>query len=306
MTIKKAFKNPDFWLTYEKLYDDNNDGKDTEYWLSQFAEYFDVKNELVTHITPAEKVRDMHLNGLTVNKIENEFDPCKDDYTSLYDERFETFKAEFAALPENQIKYFKDDILEYEKTTVTFSFPLPVDYNLLLILDVDIKKHAIPEQTLVLSKDNKSFQLGYWDSVHWLPYCLLLEELNQLERYWQKQNSVWKEYPEIAWALLAKFIGIDKKKDLDFIDQKYHEVLKLLNIESTETFYLQNNCAWEKVNKNHEFICVNIPDYLKNLNVNAEGVKMMSYSLRKQNYGKVEDYKEFPFDDWKKVMENIR
>lgn len=305
MALNQAFKNPDFWLAYEKICHENNDGKGSDVWLAQLAEYFTVKTEQKRHVTPAAEVRDTYLNGLAVNKIETEFDPCDDTYTELYRERFETFKTEFGKLPENQLVNFADDILEYESTTMSFDFPLPHNYQLKLLLDINRETHDIPDQTLYLVKDAESFQLGYWDTAHWLPFCLRLQELNQLEAYWQTQTNAYKVPAQIAWALLAKFIGIIQEQDATFIRNKYQQVLDSLGIKATQAFPLQSRCAWQKTEKGYEFVGVKVPEYLEGnldhlseLGMDIEALKMMSYSLRKQSSANVEGCTKFPFEHW--------
>ncbi len=320
--MNTSFKNPHFWLLYEKLYLEHDKANAVLPWVTEFSKDFEVVTKQNKHITPAEQVRDIHLNGLATNKIETENNnPCEiENYGEWYDQKFKQYKQEIGQLPENDLSNFKDRVFEYETTTLTFEFPLPLNCKLQLVLDIDFEDNGIPDEILFLiDEEGTKYQLGFWDSSHWHPYCLRFEELDTLENYWNTQPSIWQNNGQLAWALLAKFIGIDQKEHLKSINKKYASILKELevdtitlqdelDIEATENFHYQDNTAWVKTQKGYEFICIEAPDYLNNLSEverKKDWVKTLTYSFRKQNYAEVEDYTEFPFELWQEILNNL-
>lgn len=212
---------------------------------------------------------------------------------------------DFNVRTENLLEKFQGDIIEYERTSLTFEFPLPKAYTLKLIVEVDIENDTMPEQRLFLADEQQQWLLGYQDFVHPMPYCLRLEELDFLEVYWKTQKCIWKNNPEIAWCLLAKFVGIDQKQDFKSLTKKYQAMLHSLEVKTSESFYFHKDCQWMKTKKGYEFLQVDVPSYMaySDVEYDTEQIKYLSHSLRKNADFDDEDWNPFPFVEWDTVMD---
>lgn len=87
---------------------------------------------------------------------------------------------------------------------VGFSFDCGPRYTLILnmLLDIETDKSLL----LVDKQTGTEFTLGWWDLGGWHPYCLRLEELEQLCAYWQQHDTRWNN--SRPWLLLSDFVGI--------------------------------------------------------------------------------------------------
>lgn len=307
--VNPAFTNPNFWHTYQKLYHQDHTGKGTANWLAQLEQNFKVATVQHTHTQSAKAQQEITINGLVINKIEQELLSCDEHYTKKYDALFKQYYQAFLQDKAYALDQFKDSTQYYDTTYANIVFPLPDDWQLLLQLTVAVEQDAIPDIGLYLIKQSAKHQLGYWDTAHWLPYCLRLEELELLVAYWQKGNSYWQDKGDLAWALLAKFIGFNNAQECEQVLKKYSQILAELQIETLENFFYEAGAIWEQTAQGYEYVMTTTPSYLKNLDHNPDPkyLRLLTYSLRKKEDQRALDpaEEEFPFAAWNAILTKL-
>lgn len=297
--MNKIFSNPQFWKTYERLFLEGKEKRfNSEEVLDELKKDFEIEVRKHTYISNAEEQQIIDISKAIGNQLPYSED---ENYSTKFYQLYDDLKLSDTF----SISNYKDKTIVSELIFVQLEFPLPLDAVLILELEIDKKPHAIPEQNLFLKHQNKKHQLGYWDSAHWLPYCLKLQELEELCNYWNTSKGYWQNQGDLAFTLLAKFIGISSDKEQNYIVERYRILLTKRELTSAETFPSHTECQWVTTEKGEEFVSVSLPKYLKHLEVKDVELRALSYSLRKQNYCNIEYFEEFPFEIWNEIMKLI-
>jgi len=95
---------------------------------------------------------------------------------------------------------------------VSFTFACGKRFSLLLEYEPDPRGSS---KTLFLLdvKSGEKHQLGWWDRARRHPYCLRLEELQALLKYWLQRDPRWKN-PDLPLLLLSDFVGFSDGQSL--------------------------------------------------------------------------------------------
>lgn len=296
--MNKVFNNPQFWKTYERLFLEGEEKRmDAEEVLNALKKDFEIEIRTLNYVSSTEEQQIMEISKVVGQQI-----PYSEDesYSKKFHQLYDELKLSDAFLISN----YKEKKRISELSFVQIKFPLPLNATLLLELEID-KPSAVPEQSLILLYENEKYQLGYWDSAHWLPYCLQLQELEMLCKYWNSSKSYWQNQGDLAFTLLAKFIGISSQQEQDYIVNKYKSLLSNRGLTTDEKFPSHTECKWITTEKGEEFVSVKLPKHLQHLEVNNIEIRALSYSLRKQNYCDIENFDKFPFKEWRAIMENL-
>ncbi|MGB0868822.1 MAG: hypothetical protein ACPGSD_04420 [Flavobacteriales bacterium] len=297
--MNKIFSNPQFWKTYERLFLEGEEKRfNSEDVLAELKKDFEIEVRKHTYISNAEEQQIIDISKAIGNQLPYSED---ENYSTKFYQLYDDLKLSDTF----SISKYKDKTIVSELTFVQLKFPLPLDAVLILELEIDKKPHAIPEQSLFLMHQNEKHQLGFWDSAHWLPFCFQLQELETLCNYWDNSKSNWQNQGDLAFTLLAKFIGISSNAEQNYIVEKYQNLLAKRGLTTEETFPSHTECKWIKTEKGEEFVSVSLPKHLKHLDVKGIETRALSYSLRKQNYCNIENFEEFPFELWNEVMKTL-
>jgi hypothetical protein len=89
---------------------------------------------------------------------------------------------------------------EYDPLTIRLECASPYAIEIEVTLDY----YTV---NLSLTKQDKSFELGWWDDARWHPFALRWQEVGKLMRYWAAHPTPSSVAPATALLLLARFVG---------------------------------------------------------------------------------------------------
>lgn len=197
--------------------------------------------------------------------------------------------------------------------TVSFYFNCGDNYDLLLEYSPDIS--GCSKELYLVDKSNKAniktHNMGWWDLARWHPYCLRMEELDLLLKYWKTYDAIWQnpsysmsnndgKNNDDSWAfpllLMASFVGVsDDATRIILEDSLYNHLKHLLpntndkRLEELASVHQMNDYKWVE---NKEFGWF------------FEGDDYDCYSLRNQShFGGNEG--TFPYKEWNAMLAEI-
>ena len=82
---------------------------------------------------------------------------------------------------------------------------------------------------LIDSRSGEKHQMGWWDLARWHPYCLRMDELDDLVQFWRRQGGR-PENVELPLLLLCQFVGLADQKDLEALSAKAEDAYRKLGL----------------------------------------------------------------------------
>jgi hypothetical protein len=118
-----------------------------------------------------------------------------DSLSADYPVRAETVHFEYAGRQQSAIHRF-----------VEFSFSCGDLFS--LVVEYEPAENGCSMYLMLVdSRSGKKHEMGWWDLVQWHPYCLRLQELDCLLRFWRQGDPRWHG-DELPLLLLCQFVGV--------------------------------------------------------------------------------------------------
>jgi len=214
------------------------------------------------------------------------------------EKQFELLSTDFATKSgENRYKHDDENIQE-DYSIVFFEFDLGPDY-LLQLEYIPRPEGSAKYLHLKDIKQNILFLMGWWDLDAWHPYCLMETELLAINKFVKNQKSGPFSGTDLCLLLLHDFVGFDNPEKAEHFAQVVFDSFKTLQIEGfakadpkpiavfyqeEEAYLWKNDARLGQVFESKIYNC---------------------YSLRNANHSKGEEKGRFPFEAWKKLMDNF-
>jgi hypothetical protein len=216
----------------------------------------------------------------------------------MIDKQLDALSADFSS-KSGQNRYSHDgDNIQEDYSIIFFDFDLGPDY-LLQLEYIPRPEGSAKYLHLKDKKNNTLYLMGWWDLDAWHPYCLMEEELLAINNYVKNQKTGPFSESDLSLLLLHDFVGFDSPEKAEQFAQLIFDSFKKLQIEGfaksdpkpVAVFYQEDEAYnWKK-----DAILGSV----------FESKIYNCYSLRNAQHSKGEEKGRFPFEEWKKLMEDF-
>lgn len=188
------------------------------------------------------------------------------------------------------------------KIIKSVEFVFDCGHNNYLLLDMTFYEDYIDKFIYLGDKSlQEEFLLGWLDLARWHPFCIKLDELELLTRYWQKVESKWED--DIPFLLLNDFVGITEQQEGDKLREREKQILeklKVYNKKLVSSIYPDGKTREQNLlSDKYQWIMDTESGWI------FTSDEYCCYSLRnKEHIGS--NCGTFPFKQWNEMIEEIR
>ena len=149
-------------------------------------------------------------------------------------------------------------------------FPFSCGEQFSLVIEYEPEVHGcVNNLSLLDDRSGTKHQMGWWDLARWHPYCLRLDEFDDLLEFWRRWDDRW-DSRELPLLLLCQFIGLADSEDLQSLQSKADDAYCRLGLpvpgpeKPRVQLHVPDDFHWEIddelgwVFTSHEYCCYSI------------------------------------------------